>query len=103
MNLLFSGDLLFLLLAVVFISWCLMSDLAICTGTISQSSGVPVCSVDWTIIPYVEPIDSTAIYAQLVALNEFDPVKIASLIIFCFVIFIMGFGAGQVIKRMQRS
>lgn len=80
-----------------------MSDIAICPGSISQSSGIPVCSVDWQIIHYVEPTDSTAIYSQLVALNEFDPAKIASLIVFCFVIFIMGFGAGMVIKRMQRS
>lgn len=53
-------------------------------------------------VPYVEPTDSTAIYSQLVALNEFDPLKIAGVVTFCFVMFMVGFGVGLVIRNLRR-
>jgi hypothetical protein len=68
-----------------------------------QTVPMPVCLTGWEIVPYVEPTDSTAIYAQLVALNEFDPVQIAGIVTFCLAMFIVGFGVGMVINKLRRS
>lgn len=86
-----------------------MSSIVVCNGDVIQpailsgrpSPGVVQCSVDWTVIPYVEPTDSTAIYAQLVALNEFDPAITALIVSGCLVLFIIGFSAGMVLKRLR--
>jgi hypothetical protein len=79
-----------------------MASILACDGDVTFSAGVPHCSMDWYVVPYAEPIDSTAIYAQLVALNEFDPLKIAGLVTFCFVMFIVGFGLGLVLRNLRR-
>lgn len=86
-----------------------MPNLIICSGNLVQAktgptnvTGVLACDSGWEIVPYVEPTDSTAIYGQLVALNEFDPIKIAGIITFCLVMFVIGFGAGLVIRQMRR-
>jgi hypothetical protein len=79
-----------------------MSSILACDGDVTFSSGVPHCSTDWYVVPYAEPADSTAIYAQLVALNEFDPLKIAGVVTFCFVMFIVGFGLGLVLRNLRR-
>lgn len=79
-----------------------MPNIIVCDGVVTQSSGSAQCSVDWSVISYVEPTDSTAIYAQLVALNEFDPLKIAGVVTFCFVMLMVGFGVGLVIRNLRR-
>jgi hypothetical protein len=86
-----------------------MGDIIVCEGNLVPVknglvtfAGAIGCDVPWTIIPYVEPTDSTAIYAQLVALNEFDPIQIAGLVTFCLVMFIVGFGVGMVINKLRR-
>jgi hypothetical protein len=86
-----------------------MGNIIVCSGNLIQAEvrandvvGVLACDTPWEIVPYVEPADSTAIYAQLVALNEFDPVKIASIVTFCMVMFIVGFGVGLVIRNLRR-
>ena len=38
---------------------------------------------------------------QLVALNEFDPLKIASMLAFFFALYIGSFGVGMVITKMR--
>lgn len=58
---------------------------------------------EWRFVDYVEPTDTTQIYAQLVALNEFDPAKISGIVTFCLVLFTLGFGVGMVINRLRRS
>lgn len=45
--------------------------------------------------------DYDVLLNQLVAINDFDPIKIAGLVIFCFVTFIAGFGAGLVINILR--
>lgn len=86
-----------------------MANIIVCPGNLVQAEAgrTPVlnvlsCDSGWQIVPYVEPTDTTALYGQLVALNEFDPIKIASMITFCLVLFIVGFGAGMVITYMRR-
>lgn len=82
-----------------------MASLIVCEGSITLPGNpgrLPTCDIGYTQVPYVEPTDTTALYAQLVALNEFDPIKIASMITFCLVLFIVGFGAGMVITYMRR-
>lgn len=85
-----------------------MGNLIICSGNLlpaktgpSTISGVLSCDTGWQIVPYVQPTDSTAIYAQLVALNEFDPAVTALIVTGCLVLFIIGFSAGMVLKRMR--
>lgn len=88
-----------------------MANILTCAGNLSiagSTSGdtvpnVLACDSGWEIVPYVEPTDSTAIYAQLVALNEFNPVQIAGVVTFCLAMFICGFGVGMVINRLRRS
>lgn len=80
-----------------------MADIALCPGELTQSLGGLNCSVDWQIVPYVEPTDSTAIYAQLVALNEFDPVIFGLLITGYLAIFITGYSAGIVLKKLRQA
>ncbi len=86
-----------------------MDNMIVCSGNLVPVKnglvtlqGAIGCDVDWTIVPYVEPTDSTAIYAQLVALNEFDPERVAIIIVTCLVTFLVGFGAGVVIKLLRR-
>ncbi len=86
-----------------------MANIISCAGNLIPAKAGPssipnvlACDSGWEIVPYVEPTDTTALYAQLVALNEFDPIKIASMITFCLVLFIVGFGAGMVITYMRR-
>lgn len=86
-----------------------MSNIIVCSGNLIQAkagaanvTNVLACDTGWEIVPYVEPTDSTAIYAQLVALNEFDPVKIAGVITFSFVMLVVGFGVGLVIRNLRR-
>lgn len=81
-----------------------MPNIILCSGDLTPTSvaNVLACDTGWEIVPYVEPTDSTAIYSQLVALNEFDPIKIAGLVTFCMVMFIVGFGAGLVIRNLRR-
>jgi len=86
-----------------------MANIITCAGNLipAEAGITPIinvlsCDTGWVIVPYVEPTDSTAIYAQLVALNEFDPIQIAGVITFCFVTFIVGFGLGVVIRNMRR-
>lgn len=81
----------------------------VCEGTIVQPVRIGVnnydlatCTGGWSIVPYVEPTDSTAIYAQLFALNEFDPLKIVVIIVICFATFLVGFGTGIVLKLLRR-
>ena len=79
-----------------------MATTLICEGDLTpNSSGGFDCSLDWQVVPYVEPTDSTAIYAQLVALNEFDPAVTALIVSGCLVLFIIGFTAGMVLKRLR--
>lgn len=86
-----------------------MPNIIVCSGElIPAKSGItPIpnvlaCDTGWQIVPYVEPTDSTAIYSQLVALNEFDVQKIAGIVIFCLSMFIVGFGVGMVINKLRR-
>jgi hypothetical protein len=86
-----------------------MANLILCEGNIVEAvaSSRPVpnvvaCDTGWTVIPYVEPTDSTAIYSQLVALNEFDAQQAAFIIVTCLVTFLVGFGTGVVIKLLRR-
>lgn len=87
-----------------------MANLNICEGTLSNSytnvgDSVPnvlACDTGWKIVPYVEPTDSTLIYSQLVALNEFDAQQAGFIIVTCLVTFLVGFGAGVVIKLLRR-
>lgn len=80
-----------------------MSDLALCDGQlILDPAGFMSCSGSWSVVPYVEPTDSTLIYAQLVALNEFDVQQAGFIIVTCLVTFLVGFGAGVVIKLLRR-
>ena len=80
-----------------------MSNLATCDGDLLlDPSGFMACTGSWSVVPYVEPTDSTAIYAELVALNEFDPERVAVIIVTCLVTFLVGFGAGVVIKLLRR-
>lgn len=89
-----------------------MANIVLCRGDVlpalDVSAGaefqypVPSCTTGWEIVPYVEPTDSTAIYAQLVALNEFEPSRIALIIVICLSTFIVGFGAGVVVKLLRR-
>ena len=62
---------------------------------------VPSCTTGWEIVPYVEPTDSSLIYSQLVALNEFDPSITALLVSGSLVLFIIGYSAGMVLKRLR--
>jgi hypothetical protein len=79
-----------------------MPSTLICEGDLTANvSGGFDCPLGWKIVPYVEPTDSTAIYAQLVALNEFDPAVTALIVSGCLVLFIMGFSAGMVLKRLR--
>ena len=78
----------------------------VCEGTVTipeNPTRLPTCDTNYIVVPYVEPTDSAAIYAQLVALNEFDPVQIASIVSFCLALFIVGFGVGMVINKLRRS
>lgn len=86
-----------------------MVNILTCSGNLSEATtgldpvpNVLACDAGWEIVPYVEPTDSTLIYAQLVALNEFDPERVAFIIITCLVTFLVGFGAGVVIKLLRR-
>lgn len=80
-----------------------MSDVAVCDGSlILDPAGFMTCSGSWSIVPYVEPTDSTLVYAELVALNEFDPERTAWIIVICLATFIVGFGTGVVIKLLRR-
>lgn len=86
-----------------------MSNIIVCNGDVIQPAiisgraapGMAQCSVDWIVVPYVQPTDSTAIYSQLVALNEFDPAVTALIVSGCLVLFIIGFSAGMVLKRLR--
>jgi hypothetical protein len=79
-----------------------MATTLICEGDLTPNlSGGFDCSLSWQVVPYVEPTDSTAIYAQLVALNEFDPSVTALIVSGCLVLFIIGFSAGMVLKRLR--
>ena len=60
------------------------------------------CTGSWSVVPYVEPTDTTLIYAQLVALNEFDVEQAGLIIVSCLATFLVGFGAGIVIKLLRR-
>ncbi|WP_062058694.1 hypothetical protein [Cellvibrio sp. OA-2007] len=87
-----------------------MSNIITCAGNLIPAKAGPTsinnvlaCDSGWEIVPYVQPSDSTAIYSQLVALNEFDPVKISGIVIFSLTLFIVGFGVGMVINRLRRS
>jgi hypothetical protein len=93
-----------------FFSGVIVANIIVCSGNLVPAksgpttiSGVLSCDTGWQIVPYVEPTDSTAIYAQLVALNEFDPSLIALITTGVFVLFIMGFSAGMVLKRMRQA
>lgn len=80
-----------------------MSNVALCDGEFNlDPAGFMSCTGSWSVVPYVEPTDSTLIYAQLVALNEFDVDRVAFIIITCLVTFLAGFGAGIVIKLLRR-
>ena len=80
-----------------------MSNVALCDGDLLlDPAGFMSCTGSWSVVPYVEPADSTAIYSQLVALNEFDPERVAVIIVTCLVTFLVGFGAGVVIKLLRR-
>lgn len=86
-----------------------MANMIVCEGdfavleygrqTIANSIG---CESGWLVIPYVEPTDSTLIYSQLIALNEFDPERAGSIIVGCLATFLLGFGVGVVIKLLRR-
>jgi hypothetical protein len=86
-----------------------MSNIITCTGNLSGAksglSNIPnvlACDSGWEIVPYVQPTDSTLIYSELVALNEFDPARTAGIIVFCLVMFITGVGTGMVIRWLRR-
>lgn len=87
-----------------------MAKLLVCDGDLIPAEvgrnpipDVLACDEGWQIIDYVPPTDSTAIYAQLVALNEFDPIQIASLVACAFVIFTMSFSAAVVVRKMRQA
>lgn len=80
-----------------------MSDIALCDGDLLlDPAGFMSCSGSWSVVPYVQPADSTMIYSQLVALNEFNPERSAWIIVICLSTFLAGFGAGVVIKLLRR-
>jgi hypothetical protein len=80
-----------------------MSNVALCDGDLLlDPAGFMACSGSWSVVPYVEPTDSSLVYAQLVALNEFDPEKAGLIIVSCLATFVVGFGAGVVIKLLRR-
>ena len=80
-----------------------MSDLAICSGVISNSNGVAICSGDWEIVPYVQPTDSTLIYQQLLALNEFNPLVMGMMLVWFLAMFTTAFYVGIVLKKMRQA
>ena len=81
----------------------LMSNVALCDGQLFvDPAGFMTCSGSWSVVPYVEPTDSTLIYAQLVALNEFDVEQASLIIVSCLATFLVGFGVGVVIKLLRR-
>jgi hypothetical protein len=80
-----------------------MSDIALCDGQLFvDPAGFMACTGSWSVVPYVEPTDTTLIYAQLVALNEFDVEQAGLIIVSCLATFLVGFGAGIVIKLLRR-
>lgn len=86
-----------------------MANIIVCSGSLFPANvagdsvdAAPACDTGWEIIPYVEPTDSTAIYAQLVALNDFDPERAGWIIVICLSTFVVGFGLGVVIKLLRR-
>lgn len=46
--------------------------------------------------------DYDVLLNQLAALNDFDPLRTAGIIVFCLVMFVSGFGAGMVIRYLRR-
>lgn len=56
------------------------------------------CSSGWEL---AQP-DYDVLLSQLVALNEFDPVKISLFVVFNLVTYISGFGVGMVINYLRR-
>lgn len=80
-----------------------MSNVALCDDQlILDPAGFMSCTGSWSVVPYVEPTDSTLIYSQLVALNEFDPERAGVIIVTCLATFLVGFGVGVVIKLLRR-
>lgn len=81
-----------------------MASIIVCHSTLTPVvvGRAPLCDEGWEIIPYVEPTDGSLIYAQLVALNEFDPERAAWIVVICLSTFVVGFGLGVVIKLLRR-
>lgn len=69
-----------------------------CDGDLTVTGGSASCSTDWI---NSQP-DYDVLLTQLTALNEFDPLKISLIVISCMVLFIVGFGAGMVVKYLRR-
>ena len=82
-----------------------MPNMLICEGTMTPTvvGRAPLCDAGWEVVPYVEPTDASLIYAELVALNEFDPAITAMIVTGCLVLFITGFSAGMVLKRLRSA
>lgn len=70
-----------------------------CDGTITiDQSQLASCSVEWS----QDAGDLTALLTQLASMNEFDPVKIGSFVVFWMVVFIGGVSAGLVVRNLRR-
>ncbi len=81
-----------------------MASTVICEGDLTPNvSGGFDCSTGWQIVPYVESTDTTAIYGQLVALNELDPTVISLLVGGSLALFITGFSTGIILKKLRQA
>lgn len=68
-----------------------------CNGELVVSGSVAQCSEQFI---NSQP-DYDVLLTQLVVLNDFDPIKVAGMVIFCFVVFISGFATGLVINYLR--
>lgn len=69
-----------------------------CEGLLNLSGAFAECSTGFI---NSQP-DYDVLLSQLVALNEFDPVRISLFVVFNLVAYITGFGLGIVINYIRR-
>lgn len=87
-----------------------MANMILCSGNLvpvksglTTLQGAIGCDVPWEVVPYVEPSDTTALYAQLVALNELDPMLVGLIVVGCCALYVTGYSAGLVIKKLKQA
>lgn len=71
--------------------------------TVDALTGSLNCASGWVSAPYVMPDPSlNALNTNLAVLNDFNLTQVAEIVIFCLVIFLIGFTAGVVIRNLRR-